>query len=164
MNGPYYRKDYPKESKAGEVVWGCIMSATPVLDRLDKVKQTGPDRWVACCPAHDDKSPSLAVRELDDGRILIHDFGGCATTDVLAALGLELKDLYSEHLTTASLPGQRPNHWHASREALHALRQETLVVAIAAENVAGGITLSDDDRDRLILAASRIRATAEACA
>jgi len=52
------------------------MSATPVLDRLDKVKQTGPDRWIACCPAHDDKSPSLAVRELDDGRILLHDFGG----------------------------------------------------------------------------------------
>ncbi len=134
-----------------------------LLDRLEAVRETGSSRWIARCPAHDDSSPSLAVRELDDGRILLHDFGGCATTDVLAALGLELKDLYPERFTMTSLPGQRPNHWHASREALRALRQETLVVAIAAENVAGGITLSDDDRDRLILAASRIRATAEAC-
>ena len=134
-----------------------------LLDRLEAVRETGSSRWIARCPAHDDSSPSLAVRKLDDGRILLHDFGGCATTDVLASLGLELKDLYPERFTMTSLPGQRPNHWHASREALRALRQETLVVAIAAENVAGGITLSDDDFDRLILAASRIRATAEAC-
>ncbi len=135
-----------------------------LLDRLEAVRETGSSRWIARCPAHDDSSPSLAVRKLDDGRILLHDFGGCATTDVLASLGLELKDLYPERFTMTSLPGQRPNHWHASREALRALRQETLVVAIAAENVAGGITLSDDDRDRLILAVSRIRAAAEVCA
>lgn len=134
-----------------------------LIDRLKGVRQTANNRWVASCPAHDDRSPSLAVRKLDDGRILLHDFGGCATTDVLAALGLELKDLYPERFTMTSLPGQRPNHWHASREALRALRQEVLVVAIAAENVAGDIILSDDDRDRLLLAAQRIRSAAEAC-
>ena len=135
-----------------------------VVSLLEGVRETGSGRWMARCPAHEDRSPSLAVRELDDGRVLLHDFGGCATTDVLAALGLEMADLYPERLTTTGLPGQRPNHWHASREALRALHQEVLLVAIAAENLAGGITLSDDDRDRLILAASRIRAAAEACA
>lgn len=138
------------------------MSAAPVLDRLERVKQTGTGRWLASCPGHEDRSPSLSIRELEDGRVLLHDFGGCATTDVLAALGLEMADLYPERLTTTGLPGQRPNHWHASREALRALHQEVLLVAIAAENVAGGMTLSDDDRDRLLLAAQRIRNAAQA--
>jgi len=31
-----------------------------LLARLDGVKRTGPDRWIARCPAHDDKRPSLA--------------------------------------------------------------------------------------------------------
>ena len=47
-----------------------------LLDRLEAVRETGSSRWIARCPAHDDSSPSLAVRELDDGRILLHDFGG----------------------------------------------------------------------------------------
>jgi hypothetical protein len=42
------------------------------------------------CPAHDDRSPSLSVRELN-GRTLVHDFGGCEQArviDALADLGL----------------------------------------------------------------------------
>ena len=74
------------------------MSAAPrLLDRLSKVKQTGQDRWVACCPAHGDKSPSLSVREVED-RLLIHCFAGCAVHDVLGAVGLELRDLFDAPL------------------------------------------------------------------
>jgi DNA primase len=47
------------------------MSAEALLAHLDKVRRTGAGRWIARCPAHDDKSPSLAIRELDDGRTLI---------------------------------------------------------------------------------------------
>lgn len=39
----------------------------------------------ACCPAHDDKTPSLSIAE-DDGRVLWHCFAGCAQDAVLAAL------------------------------------------------------------------------------
>jgi hypothetical protein len=42
---------------------------TRLLDRLQGVKRTGPSRWIARCPAHEDRRPSLAVRELDDGRL-----------------------------------------------------------------------------------------------
>ena len=45
------------------------MTAVALLDRLDKVRPTGAGTWVARCPAHDDRGPSLSVRELDDGRI-----------------------------------------------------------------------------------------------
>lgn len=43
------------------------MSVSEVLDRLEKVRRRGRGRWIACCPAHDDRNPSLAIGERDDG-------------------------------------------------------------------------------------------------
>ena len=48
------------------------------------------------CPVHDDRRPSLGVRELDDGRLLVRCYAGCAIEDILAALDLEFTDLYPE--------------------------------------------------------------------
>jgi hypothetical protein len=62
------------------------VTAEVLLSRLDGVRQTGPDRWIARCPAHDDGRASLSLRELDDGRVLLHDFAGCAVEEVLAAV------------------------------------------------------------------------------
>ena len=42
-------------------------STIELLSRLDGVKQTGRNKWKAKCPAHDDNSPSLHIRECDDG-------------------------------------------------------------------------------------------------
>jgi hypothetical protein len=63
-----------------------------LLNQLDRVKQTGQGKWLARCPAHDDKSPSLAIKDID-GRILLYCFAGCATSDVVAAVGMSLADL-----------------------------------------------------------------------
>ena len=131
------------------------------LDRLQGVRQTGHNRWIARCSAHDDRSPSLAIRETDEGILRIKCFAECGGADVLGAVGLELKDLYPEPLKHHSAPG-KANHWHAAREALRVLLPEVHLTAIAAENIASGIALTDDDRDRLILAAQRIRRAAEA--
>jgi DNA primase len=49
-----------------------------LLSRLTGLKQTAKG-WVALCPAHADKSPSLSIRLADDGKILLHCFAGCAT-------------------------------------------------------------------------------------
>ena len=40
-----------------------------VLSRLERVKRTGPDRWVAQCPAHDDRRPSLSIRKAEDHKV-----------------------------------------------------------------------------------------------
>ena len=56
-----------------------MSAAAKLLDRLERVKQTGPRRWIAACPSHRDRSPSLSIRELDSGLVLLHDFGGCGT-------------------------------------------------------------------------------------
>ena len=40
---------------------------------------------MARCPAHEDKNPSLSLRD-GDGKVLVHCFGGCPQDAVIAAL------------------------------------------------------------------------------
>jgi len=42
--------------------------------------------WTARCPAHDDRTPSLSIRDAEDGRILVHCHAGCDQEQVIAAL------------------------------------------------------------------------------
>jgi len=82
------------------------MTAEVLLSRLEQVKQTGKDRWLARCPAHPDKHPSLNIRETPDGKVLIKCFTGCGAADVVAAVGLELSDLFPPCFIYTS-PSQR---------------------------------------------------------
>ena len=130
------------------------MSAETILSRLEKVRKSGPGRWVACCPAHADKSPSLAVRELDDGRVLLHCFAECATEAVLDAIGLEFDDLFPERLTEHRYKPERIPF--PAMDILKCVKNESLIVAVAAANMARGQKLSMADRERAMLAAERI--------
>ncbi|MFU1517422.1 CHC2 zinc finger domain-containing protein [Vreelandella alkaliphila] len=132
-----------------------------ILDRLDKVKENGPGRWLACCPAHQDRSPSLAVRETSDGTILMKCFAGCPTGDVLAAIGLELKDLFPQRDNDAYTASKRPGERWVPRDVLAAVAREALIALLAAEAVHSGTLLSDEDRNRLAVAAGRLRAAAK---
>jgi len=62
---------------------------------LVEARRTGAGRWMARCPAHADRLPSLSIRDGEDGRVLVHCFAGCANTAILAALGLGCRDLYA---------------------------------------------------------------------
>lgn len=124
-----------------------------MLDRLEAVKRTGKDRWLAKCPAHPDNRPSLSVRELDDGRLLIHDFGGCETLEVLAAIGLDITDLFADKATAFGKPERRPFN---AMEVLACIAHEALIVYLAALDLAKGLTPSLEDRERLGVAAGRL--------
>jgi hypothetical protein len=127
-----------------------------VLSRLEKVRQTGPDRWLARCPAHEDKTASLSIREMSDGRVLIHDFGGCPTIAVLDALSLEMGDLYPEKLPVAGTsPRPRP---FPALDVLRAIYSDALVVLIAACAIRRRGFLPDPDIARLDAAVERIGA------
>lgn len=139
------------------------MTADLLLARLDGARPAGPGRWTARCPAHDDHDPSLSIRELDDGRILVHDFGGCATADVLAAVGMSLADLFPARLNDHLPQSRDRRHGHAAHEALRSLDRDALLVAIAAENIAQGVVLSDGDRELLIESARRCREARSLC-
>jgi len=60
------------------------MIADKLLQCLHKVKQTGKDRWSACCPAHDQKTPSLSLREPDNHILL--QYAICITKQVMQEL------------------------------------------------------------------------------
>ena len=53
------------------------------------------DRFNCRCPAHDDRSPSLSVGVGADGQVLLCCQAGCELDDVLAKLGLEVRDLFA---------------------------------------------------------------------
>ena len=65
-----------------------------LLGRLAGVRRAGPGRWMALCPAHPDRTPSLSIA-VKGGRVLVHCFAGCPAEAVLGAVGLEWRDLYA---------------------------------------------------------------------
>ena len=136
------------------------MSFETLLDRLDGVKHTGPGRFMARCPAHDDRSPSLGVKDCGDGVTVVNCLAGCETEDVLSAVGLSFSDLYPERIGSDHAYKPVRKRFDTS-QVLRVLRSEAILVAIAAENIAEGITLSDDNRDRVFNAACRIRAASD---
>lgn len=128
-------------------------STEMLLSRLDGVRETGPDRWLARCPAHDDRHPSLSIRDAGD-RVLIHCFGGCAAADVVAALGLSLGDLFPERLSHSHPMRRRI----PSADAWDAVAHEVTVVAVIGADFRKHRELDEDTWDRLALAVERITA------
>lgn len=134
---------------------------TPVemlLSRLQKVKGRN-GSWTACCPAHEDKGPSLAVREADDGRVLLHCFAGCPTVNVLGAVGMDMSDLFPpdekrKNYPVEGKPRMKPAFY--ASDLIRILSFEALVVNICAYDMSVGKTLRDEDRERLKVAQQRI--------
>ena len=105
------------------------MSAAELISRLKKVRATGKGTWTACCPAHNDKSPSLAVRETEDGRVLLHCFSGCDVESILDAVGLTFDDLFPEtheHRKSEARP-------FPASDVLRLIAKEALIVAATAK-------------------------------
>ena len=129
------------------------MTVDTLISRLDKVRRTGRGSWIACCPAHADKSPSLTIRETDDGKVLLHCFTGCSALEIIDAVGLEMSDLFPPRQHHGK-PERRP---FPAADVLRALAAEALVVASCGVSMLAG-RFTDADRERLILAVSRIQA------
>ena len=127
------------------------------LSRVEGVRQTGPGRWVFRVPTRKDKRPSGSARELEDGRLLIHDFAGDSSVDILAAVGLEMSDLYPANFAHHGKTERRP---FLATDALRCVAFEALVVSAAAAALASGEPLSSVDRERLLVAAERLNAAA----
>lgn len=129
-----------------------MSAVTKILERVAGVKQTGAGRWICRCPAHEDKSPSLSIREKDDGRVLLHCFGGCETSDVLEAIGLSFTDLFDKPLEH-HLPPIRGGF--NARELIEVTAHEATVAAMLACKSAAG-TLTFEEAQRLVQAAARL--------
>ena len=124
-----------------------------LLNSLDKVRETGSGQFVACCPAHEDKSPSLSIRSLSDGRVLLHCFAGCETEHVLSAIGMTFSDLMPANLGNF----KRVSKPFYANDVLLILANESLLVYLYAVEINKGNVLTEAEKQRLLLAVSRIR-------
>ena len=112
-----------------------------LLDRLEGVRGRE-GNWIARCPAHEERSPSLSIGIGDDGRVLLHCHAGCGPADVVGAVGLEMSNLFTGDLLRRRYD-QRPKvDW---KGMVFHLRHEFFVLEIAAGKVSKGKKLNDDE-------------------
>lgn len=114
-----------------------------VLNRLEKVKSAGANKWKACCPAHHDKHPSLAISETSQGVVLLKCWAGCTTKEIVSAIGLELRELF---------PGDKQPRRGPSKAAIE---HERMVFRIGQSLQQRG-SLEGDDLVRFNLAKQRL--------
>lgn len=131
------------------------------------LKLTGRGKWrTAACNFHGG-SDSLRINTQTGGFVCM---SGCGARggDVLA---YEMAETGKKFIEAAKALGAwvddgRPSTQHkptalSPRAALEVLKFESMVVAMAAGNVATGVILSDNDRRRVMQAAGRINRVAE---
>ena len=129
------------------------MDVNNLLSKLDNVKPTGSGKWIACCSAHPDKSPSLAIKQTDDGKLLLHCFSGCQVSDIVAAVGLELSDLMPENPSYQK--GTKPPKFN-KYELFDRLAFEAVILSLAIRQLLAKEDLSPDDLSRVLLAENTI--------
>jgi hypothetical protein len=123
-----------------------------LLSRLERVQPIGNNRYKALCPAHDDRSPSLAIEDKSD-MLLLHCFSGCETTDVLGAIGLTFADIMPDKAMGNFKKVKKPFY---AMDVLGIIKFEATLVYIYASEMAKGLKLTSTDKERLLLATSRI--------
>jgi hypothetical protein len=131
-----------------------------IIERLEKVKRTGQGKWLACCPAHPDKSPSLTITQTDDGKILIHCFSGCQVSDVVAAVGLELSNLFPENPSYKK--GTKPPKFN-KYELFDLLINNSYILVLAIRQLSNGEPLNQQDQLIVIKAENTINDIAMEC-
>ncbi len=136
------------------------MSINAILNGCEGVRKTGEGRWIARCPTRPDKHPSLAIRLLDDGRILLHDFGGDPVSDILHALGMNYGDLFPT-AASSHLPKQkRP---FIAGDVLRCLALDSLIVLQCANAIRRGDKLTDADHASLLAAVTHFQSAERIC-
>lgn len=135
------------------------MSADNLIARLAGIRRTGHGRWVAKCPSHADKRPSLSVRELDDGTVLVNCFAGCGAAEVLDACGLGYDALFPPHPTDK---GKRIHRPVFRDDVFNLIRFECSVVHLISCDMHKNKTISEQDYQRLGVAISKLARIAEA--
>jgi hypothetical protein len=121
-----------------------------LLTRLDGVKQTGNNKWLAKCPAHDDRNASFGIKQIDDGRILLNCFAGCDKELILGAIGLTFSDLFPPKPKDFdySKPKSKPPKFSAYELVKIAVFEST-VISLAITQLMTIGTISPNDLNRV---------------
>ena len=73
---------------------------TAVLSKFRNVHPSG-SGYMACCPAHEDGNASLSISTGTDGKILLNCKAGCTFNTVIAAAGIDARDLFPQSAASA---------------------------------------------------------------
>jgi len=74
------------------------------------VVPTSQGGYISCCPAHDDRTPSLSIDQGEDERVLCHCHAGCSFEQICEAVGLRTADLFPGAVSTSTqLPDATEN-------------------------------------------------------
>lgn len=102
------------------------MTALQLAEML-AARPSGRGRWLARCPAHDDRHPSLTITQGHSG-VLLKDWShGCTPQQIVSALGLSMRDLFDAPLTPAS---RRELELRRATQALEDSRQRRRRIAL----------------------------------
>lgn len=119
-----------------------------IIDRLSAAgiehRRTGDDSYMACCPAHRDRSPSLSLKGLHDGRVLMHCFAGCSWDEILFVLDMEPADI---------MPPE--NNYKPVTTALKSAEKRFIrdvQLAVVQAQISRGERLSESDKQAVIQA------------
>lgn len=119
--------------------------ADKLLSCLDKVRQVKTNRWLALCPAHPDKNPSLQITETEDGTLLVKCWAGCTTAEITRAVSLEMRDLF---------PCNKDSNHHLPNRT--AVAHERLILRLGQALIREGAELTEEDKQRFALAHNRL--------
>lgn len=95
----------------------------------------------------------MSIREVEDGRVLVHCFAGCGVDAILGAVGLEFDALFPPRPPSDHLPAVRRSF--PAADVLEALSFECIVIAVSAGQLATGEGLTEKDKARMWLAFDR---------
>jgi hypothetical protein len=132
------------------------MSAAAILERLSGVRRTGPGTWRARCPSHGSKGLTLAIRESDDGKVLVKCFAECSVNEVVGAVGLRLEDLFPPRPTNDFVKGTRRPF--PAADILRCVADEIMIAWVISRDMERGKTIPAFDFERLSEANRRIQA------
>ncbi len=94
-----------------------------LLTRLQRVRKAL-HGWVACCPAHRDRHPSLSIGLGEEGQILLKCFAGCSLDAIVESMGMSMADLFP---SSPSSPDARSKQTQRHRLTLLDLAEEKML-------------------------------------
>lgn len=134
------------------------MSIENVLVKLNGVKRKLPGRYVALCPVHNEKTPSLAITDAGDGKVLLHCFGcGAGAIEIINALGIDASEIFPQRDRFDCSPSEQLKPAFTSQQLLTAIYYEAIVVMTIVSDILNG---KQADFERLATAYKRIEAAA----
>ena len=146
MQTPQALSRYPDVSE------GVIMlTINDFISRLENVKVTRQDQWMANCPAHGGTNRKLAVKAGNPKPKVNCLSQGCTQEDIYEAIGVRWFDFYPSKPSTQYDAYDNPK-FVITREMINGMSHRLTMCIIAIADIMAGKELSDEDKADVLAA------------